>query len=448
MNKLPHRALILFFFAFLMAGACGRGKATCEPPPPATQAPITATANITTDIYLDATLSMQGFITDGSLSYYQQTMPMLERAVISRGGQINFFKFGTDIVELPGRSYGDSDRKAFYGDNSINKKTLIEKVLDRANPDNLTVIVSDLFQEKADINQLSEKIKTKFIAADRAVGVLAIRSQYSGKIFDVGSNNYSFVYSTGSEPNSLRPFYLLALGRHGDIANYFNSLVSGEMAAFADKHQLIFSQYLTEKTATWANATITDTQGVNEVNGVLVHSQKGELPYREFKIKSNAETAKVTAALPFKKLRDIVDFDQLKPSAETFTCGYPKSSADPANGSNSYVPNELLMDAVKMSATLADDLINIGMDIDRKRLDPKAICGYHIVLRPGRYAVPGWVNEWNMTGEQIEGWRASPGSFEGGKTYNLTPFLQTLWEINRRVHDPKVADFYTYFRIG
>ncbi len=448
MKNFRMRASTLFLLLGLMLNSCGGGKVVCEPPPAAQQIPITATANIPTDVYLDATLSMQGFITDGSLSYYQQTMPMLERAVIRTGGQVSFFKFGTDIVELPGRSYGDAERKAFYGDGSINKKTLIEKVLDRANPDNLTIIVSDLFQERADINQLSEKIKNKFIATDRAVGVLAIRSHFNGKIFDVGSNNYSFAYSTGSEPATLRPFYLLALGRHGDIANYFNTLIGGEMAVFPEKHQLIFSQFLTENIVSWANAKITDTQGLNEVNGVLVRGQKGDVPYREFKIKSNAQTVKVTASLPFRKLSDVIEFDQLKPTAQTFTCGAANSDTYVPGESKSYTPNESLMGAVKISAVSGENSIDISLDVDQKRLDPKAICGYHIVLKPEGYTLPAWVNEWNMTGEQIEGWRSSPTSFEGGKTYNLAPFLQTLWETNRRVHDPKVADFYTYFRIG
>jgi hypothetical protein len=448
MKKLPYSITILLILAGAALTSCG-GKVVCEPPPALGQTSIIATPNVPTDVFIDATLSMQGFITDGSLSYYQQSMPMLERAVIRNGGQINFFKFGTDIAELPGRSYGDAERRAFYGDGSINKKTLIEKVLDRANPDSLTIIVTDLFQERADINQLSEKIKNKFIAADRAVGVLAVRSQYSGKIFDVGSNNYSFTYSSGAEPDTLRPFYLLALGRHADIANYFNTLVSGEMAAFPDKHQVIFSQFLAEKISSWAGAKLTDTQGLNEVNGVLVQAQKGDLPYKEFKIKSNASVVRVVAELPFRRLDDVVEFDQLKPSAETFTCGSAKNNTGNETGSKGYAADDGLMEAIKMSAEAPPSgQIKIGLDVDQKRLDQKAICGYHIVLKPERYSLPAWINEWNMTGEQIETWHASPASFGGGKTYNLAPFLQTLWETNRQVHDPKVADFYTFFRVG
>ncbi len=154
---------VIFVCVFLAGGSCA-SKPKCLPPPSLADSDSMppATANLSTDVFLDATISMQGFISDNSLSYYQQSIPMLERAIIKNGGRAAFYKFGTDIKELSGRSYGDADKKNFYTDSLINKKTLIEKVIERADSNHLTVIITDLFQEKSDINQLSEKIKTKF----------------------------------------------------------------------------------------------------------------------------------------------------------------------------------------------------------------------------------------------------------------------------------------------
>lgn len=432
-----------------LAISCGQKKILCDLPPVlgAEDYLSTSTTNSPTEVFIDATLSMQGFIADGSLSYYQQTIPILERAVIRNGGQINFYKFGTEIQDLPERSYGDAEKKAFYSDGVINKKTLIEKVIDRANPDNLTIIVTDLFQERADINQLSEKIKSKFLTNGRAVGILGIKSQFAGKIFDVGINNYSFAYSSSGESKSLRPFYLLALGNHADIARYFDTLVSGEMSGFPDKQKIIFSKFLTAGPATLSGATISDSRGVNEVNGVMVPSQKGETPYKEFKIKNNVDAATISAQLPYKPLADTMPFEGAKGTVEAFTCGLPDKETEAA--SSAAVPSPEKASAVGFSAaTINNEAIDLKVEIATKKLDSKEVCGYHVIIRPDQYRMPAWINAWNMSGEQIESWKTVPAAFDGSRTYNLEPFLGTLWEINRQVNNPKIADFYTYFRVG
>ncbi|MBK8464914.1 MAG: hypothetical protein IPL32_03705 [Chloracidobacterium sp.] len=432
------------------AASCG-SKATCDPPlllgPEESISP--PNPNLQTDVFIDATLSMQGYAVDGSLSFYQQSIPMLERAVIKNGGQISFHKFGTEIIDLPGRSYGDAGQKAFYADGSINKKTLIEKVIDRANPEALTIIVTDLFQERADINQLSEKIKSKFISNNLAVGILGIRSQYNGRIFDVGTNNYSFGYSSTGESKTFRPFYLLALGTHSDIARYFDTLVAVEMSGFPDKQQVIFSKFLTAQPATWAKSKITETKGVNEVNGVLVSSQRGELSYKEFKVKGNLPVGTISAEIPYRPLANTVAFEHLQPSIEAFTCSSSDKKAGNADAVGQTIPNPAIAPALRITGELVNnEKIGLKLEIEAKRLDPKAICGYHVILRPASYLMPAWIDDWNMTGEQVETWHRDAGTFDGSKTYNLAPFLQTLWETNRQVNNPKVADFYCYFRNG
>jgi hypothetical protein len=439
---------VVFVYSFLVI-SCGK-KILCDPPPLLeSEDLLTASpSNPPTDVFIDATLSMQGFVGDGASSYYQQSIPMLERAVIKNGGKISFYKFGTDIQPLPERSYEDAEKKGFYSDSSINKKTLIEKVIDRADPHSLTIIVTDLFQERADINQLSEKISAKFIKNNQAVGVLGIRSQFNGKIFDVGPNNYSFVYTSAAEPKSLRPFYLLALGTHADIAHYFETLTSGEMSSFPETQKVIFSKFVSTSPATWAHSTIIDSRGINEVNGVLVAPQKGETPYKEFKVKNNVETATISAQIPYQAVKDTVAYEGLKPTVEAFTCGAAAKTSDNSSASTGNIPNPE-GGAVQFSAATSDaGRIDLKIDIAPKKLDSKIICGYHLIVRPGEYHLPSWINEWNMTGEQIESWHRTPQSFDGSRTYNLSPFLGTLWEINRQINNPKIADFYTYFRAG
>lgn len=451
-KKGPVLSAISVFIVAVICLSCSGRKITCDPPPDIASnehlAPPTQNQNV--DVYIDGTVSMEGFVLDGALSQYQQAIPMLERAVIRQGGQISFFKFGSNIVELPGRSYGDADRKNFYRDNSINRTTEIEKVIDRATTDRLTVVVTDLFQERADINQLTEKIKTKFLSADLAVGIMGIRSSYRGRIFDVGINNYSFDYSSNVEPGSLRPFYLLALGKAADISLYFDTLARGEMSGFPELQLLVFSRHLGPSVVSWRNAKIIDTRGVNEVTGVLVRSDGSGGDFREFRVRSNFDSPYIQAEIPFETLAGMPAFGGLRVTAErSFLCGPGSSTGNADVGqTDREIPSSHPASAVNVSeAAISDNKIKLKINVDSSKLERGSINGVRLVLRPDTYTLPEWVKEWNLSGEQVESFRSSPASFSGGKTYNLLPFIETLWEANRTVHNPKAADFYTYFRV-
>lgn len=446
------KLLIAICIAFVSLGSNCTSK-NCEPihATDAKDALTLPAENLETDVFLDATLSMQGFVTEGSFSIFQQTIPILERAVIKNNGRIHFYKFGTNIKELPERSYSEFDKKSFYTDAELNRVTSIEKVLEQSDTNHLTIIVTDLFQEKADINQLSELIKKKFISNSFAVGILGVKSQFDGTVYDVGTNNYSFKYAGSGESSSFRPFYLIAFGKHADIARYFDTLVTGEMAGFPVKERIIFSRFLTAQPIAFDGAKITETKGANEVSGVLIKAENKDNIYREFKVKDNIETASFSADLPFQSLPNTVNFsDQLvSDGIEAFSCSNSTSTTANAGSKLNFVPNAENQSTLDIEAIAVEkQKIRLKIGIPTKKFESETIYGFHIILRPKEYSLPPWINEWNMTGEQIEAWRKNPASFDGTRTYNLLPFLQTLWETTRQVHNPKVADFYIYFRRG
>ena len=115
-KKVPRKLLFLVCgLSVLFGSTCGSYK-TCEPIHRIDTKDLLTlpTDNLETDIFLDATLSMQGFISEGTFSFYQQTIPILERSVIKNNGKAHFYKFGTTIKELPERSYSEFDKKSFY----------------------------------------------------------------------------------------------------------------------------------------------------------------------------------------------------------------------------------------------------------------------------------------------------------------------------------------------
>lgn len=126
-----------------------------------------------------------------------------------------FHKFGTTVAELPGRDYLQAQHQAFYLDSHLNRETLIQNVIDQISTDRMTIIVTDLFQTDVDVNLLTREIKQKFITNGLAVGILGIKSEFNGEVYDVGPNNYTFHYeSDNTSPATFRPFYVLAFGNH------------------------------------------------------------------------------------------------------------------------------------------------------------------------------------------------------------------------------------------
>jgi hypothetical protein len=402
------------------------------------------------DLFFDATLSMKGFVSTQTTSFYQLTVPLLERGVIEgwKGGQVKFHKFGDDIGVLPGRTYLEASKPLFYADSKYNKKTLIERVIDRAVPDHLTVIVTDLFQTNADVNQLSEKLKEKFIANNLAIGVYAIRSQFEGSVYDVGPNAYSFSYKS-DKPKSNRPFYLLAFGTHADIAHYFDVLAAKGINAFPEKYALIFSRHLTSHLASFSGAKLRMADKISEINvsNLISGDYKGDHA-KAFKISKGRTKVKLIIDLPYDgALTNVMEYgSDLKPEVTSWK-GEDK-------GGKELVPveSDQAQKAFHVVASLSPkqfpfDKLQLQADIDVSDLPASGVYQYRIALRPSLYALPEWVRMWTMHDEDIEAWHKRPKDFKGATTYNLENFLGTLQGAVLSTTPPKVSDVYCYISV-
>jgi len=407
-----------------------------------------ATENLQVDIYLDATLSMKGFTETDTFSYYQQTIPLLESSVINTlKGEKFFYKFGSKTEILNDRSFLQAQKPTFYADASFNTKTFIEGVLENANPQNLTIIVTDLFQDNADVNQLSEKIKPKFINNSLAIGILGIKSQFNGNVYDVGTNNYSFPYKT-SDDASFRPFYILAFGSHSNIARYFDALEQDGIKNFPAKQRIILSRYLSDKPSSFQGGEVVDKKNINELNAVIVSNEQNLTNFGEFRIRKEREPAVIEAKLPFQQLSGIVNFsEQLEPEVESMICSQAGSSDSGAGNTRSFTSYPSAAGAIVVNAQLnKPEGINLKIDVAPEKLEGSEVNAFHLILRPKQTSLPGWIDEWNMTDSEIEMWKRNPAEFNGTKTYNLKHFLQTLWTTTLNVHKPKAADFYLYIK--
>jgi hypothetical protein len=430
--------------------ACTRKR---SPPPQEEEqdkfAPISEA--LTVDLFFDATLSMKGFVSTQTSSAYQQTVPLLERVVIEgwNNGQARFYKFGDAIAPLPGRDYLEAAKPAFYGDKNYNKKTLIERVIDEAKPDHLTVIITDLFQTNADVNQLSNKLKQKFIANNLAIGVYAVRSQFNGSIYDVGPDSYSFTYRSGDKPASHRPFYLLAFGSHADVAHYFDVLSNSGLNALPEKHMLIFSRYLASHLPSFTPVKLKTADKISEISSsnLLPSDYKGDR-VKAFKVSKGAMAAKFSLELPYDAgLTNVLAHgSELVPEITAW------KGEDTGGRDLTLVENQQAQKALAVTAKLLPEdapfnKLELQAELNLGGLPVAGIYRYRILLRPRSYVLPEWITKWNMRDTEIKIWHQRPQEFDGSKTYNLENFLGTLQGAVLSTTPPKVGDVYCYIRV-
>lgn len=428
------------------------------PPPASVTNYSPASPNIAADFYLDGTLSMQGFIVDGELTNYQQTIAILERPLIETGGKSGFFKFGTIIQPLPDRNYREADKKTFYQDKSINKTTLIQNVIEAADPQHLTLIVTDLFQEQSDIEILNRLIKEKYLDKEMGVGILSISSQFRGTIYDVGTHNYSFQYPADADSMAQRPFYILGLGKPADIAKYYSGLRNSDLARVAVTNAVVLSRFLVAGYDSFQDSEVTEQKGINDISGSqkIIYEISPHSNFKEFKVRQSAIGSYFSTKVNVKTIEDTIEFGDLHSSISGCVCegnDLDRTQGDTKGGATS--ARSVGTDALNVTPTLADKTsesdrndrsISLRIDVNAGRLELDSTNCFHVQIEPQKFILPTWVAQQNMTGQEIELWKKEPSSFDGSKTFNLQPFLETL--MNSSVESrPKVADFYLYLQV-
>ena len=427
--------------------------------------PMEISETLNAHIYFDATLSMQGFVTTDSTDY-TRILPYLERGILEGwvDGKIAFSRFGTKVERISYSPYflkvGDPK---FYEDRDINLETRIQAVIDDIETPGVTnneqartaaedetvpikveaeidtgkkvnrldVIVTDLFQDKTDINLLFTKLKEKYIKNDLAVGMLGIRSYFDGKVYDLGPGRDPITHkSIREKPETFRPFYLLVIGRHADIEHYFNYFTAKD--DLPKVKTVIFSQYLVNPLVSFEgvpNDSI-DREHLNFYTSLDLDPR-----LKVFSIVKKPKHATITAKLKYTPLSHVMLFDAgnlansvvatLRPEgseedrAEAQRCLEVKSKNEPGN--------QFTVEFILAPETLHNKNATYLYEVT---LMPSSIDGYRI---------PDWCTAWDMN-RAMEVTPDDPNNL-GSKTLNLLHFVRGLSRITAQVHRPKIAIF-------
>ena len=399
--------------------------------------PSPRSSTLTVDFYLDATLSMKGFTVPRDYNYYTQTLDILESSVVSGwpNGRARFFKFGTTTKELGNRDHLGARFPRFYTDREFFKRTYIERVIDSAKVDHLSVIVTDLFENDADISLLTARVKDRYLSQSLSVGILGIKSNFIDTVYDVGINQEKFRYG------GVRPFYLVLLGHYSDVSNLYESLLLQGLSTFREHNFLVLSKYLAAKAISFEGCKTSTASNLVEFEGLLDPSKRN-VRTKQLKIRGDPELASIEMALKSQLLGHTVDFDRTRLQHEVIP-GVFKGDQFAAQPE---LTNALTISNVEMS----DSSLRFRAELAQKRLPAKGVYCFKVILRPDAraFVLPEWISTWDMNEENISKWRAHPSDFDGSTTYNLKHLIQNILQTIVELNRPKVATLYFYVKKG
>ena len=238
----PCRVIAVLSFVASGAASCGGGKPPAvaskdlEGPAAVTGATDVATDSIRVDVYLDATVSMSGF-TAGGASNYAKFLEALESSLSNawKKVDIHFGKFGSTSREIQRPEFLTARAPQFYTERGMNAVTAIDQVAKCDTGPRLNVVVTDLFQKEGDLNAIVGRIKDQCLQKGIAVGVLAMKSQFDGSVYDARGPAYPYK-AAGSDTAAYRAFYALLFGQPGQFDALVQSL---EQLSFVNARNLV-----------------------------------------------------------------------------------------------------------------------------------------------------------------------------------------------------------------
>ena len=95
---------VVLFMTVALSGCGGSDEPTLTMPPGSPVPPESKPAQMTVDVYWDATVSMQGFTTLAAGNVYR-TLPDMLNELGGSLGEARFFRFGEQVTLLEGRDY-------------------------------------------------------------------------------------------------------------------------------------------------------------------------------------------------------------------------------------------------------------------------------------------------------------------------------------------------------
>lgn len=431
--------------ALLLSGCAGNigGKTpgNVEAPPSINYA---KSDSITADIYLDGTTSMYGYVNYPGETIYGDAVKNVERTISEnwKNDSITYIKFGDTLQQMNRDTFLQMNTAAFYDQ----KDTSLQKVIEQTKDTNLSIIITDLFQTNQDLDSLVHSIKNKSMGKDRAVAVIGLKSQFNGKIFDVGKNMSSLDYASNDDPSTYRPVYIIVMGNENDtrafVESYQKKLPEDahvNVALFASNlgiSNTLESDKVTNKKDDKKNkaakmATISNLLGKGDVMQYRLKKEEklSEAPVRLY---GKDVVGKIPDAYTL-KMDSLETWNKSNKTFESTTADDFLSAAIGDTGLNNGTANISFMLQANVAA------------IHKK----EGVYRAKVSLIPNKDAYTKAINtfaDWNFDDSQITESQDVLKSI-GNKTLNINKFITMLANLNYELNAPGFHNVYVYFEV-
>ncbi len=394
---------------------------------------------IVTRVYLDGTPSMAGFVASSS-SAYLEALKQLQQVLATAWPQpqVSYFRFGETVFPMTSVTDPDPRLSGIYQGGKGLTTATIDTAIDGSaqaeakskQQNQLTVIVTDLYQKAATIDPILKQLNQKYLGKDLAVGVVGVRSQFRGAVYDVGAANASFTYQ------GEHPVYILVLGKYGDVSHLIEQLRKNP-ALKAVSQATIFTSGPVQPIAAFlpqdyppdlkplkqqASRPETLNNGKVMIKGLLKD---------DYKFESLKLAAKKPIALDYPLQYQLLPHVLAVQTAAVVTQSYSFDSQSKAfkdanlqKAVNFQLPNPL---PTQPKTPSDPQPVNVTAQINPQNLDS----GVHLLvteISASEFKDPQW---W-------QAWSASEDSRDGSKTHNLSSFLTGLKTITEQ-RKPAIA---------
>lgn len=178
------------------------------------------------DLLYDTSGSMKGYLYPNSSRYSKvvdgiaTTAKTLVNYSENEGKfKVNYYQFGDKFAKL------SNPDNLSDPDSCIYDTSHIELAIEHTNLDNLTVIVTDLQIPSDSLDVLINKIGSDYISKGYAIGIVGVKSEYSGYVYSLEQENDKIVVlADGKKAEDTFPFYMLILGKQSNIINFYENL--------------------------------------------------------------------------------------------------------------------------------------------------------------------------------------------------------------------------------
>lgn len=372
--------------------------------------------DIAVDIYLDATKSMEGFVSD-DMTVYGLFLDQAEANVLScwKSANIRYFKFGEMIKPVSREEFiGAKYNRLFYRDKEIYKRTYIDSVIKHTDKSRLSILITDLFQDMGDVNAMVENIKTGCFKRNITIGIVGLQTRYNGTVYDVPGYPLGFALQTDN-----RPFYALLFGSESSIYKSFDALSSNKF--INTEQMLVITSNIVD-----SKAQITKDRKSKFVNKKSAENPKDNVAY--FSMKEEGEEAIFALELSLNKRPYTIDFDEstIQPVV------LKKAITDvKAARVDSVKSQEISLSNIKKE----NEKITAELHLENK--GPAGNYSYKIELLPNQmhgFALPPWISRMS-TDNPI------PKTPTASLTYNFEKLMERLIMAANTMHQTSIADF-------